>query len=51
MQFFMNDLNSTFRFLSEHACMNRGSTVGKNLNDDVEVRSTTKDVSWVICRY
>ena len=36
MKFFMNGLNSTnntFRFLSEHACMNRGSTVGKNLND------------------
>ena len=34
--FFMNGLNSTnntFRFLSEHACMNRGSTVGKNLID------------------
>ena len=33
--FFMNGLNSTnntFRFLSEHACMNRGSTVGKNMN-------------------
>ena len=36
MKFFMNGLNSTnntFRFLSEHACMNRGSTVGKNLNN------------------
>ena len=35
MKFFMNGLNSTnntFRFLSEHACMNRGSAVGKNMN-------------------
>ena len=35
MKFFMNGLNSTnntFRFLSNHACMNRGSTVGKNMN-------------------
>ena len=35
MKFFMNGLNSTnntFRFLSEHACTNRGSTVGKNMN-------------------
>ena len=29
----LNSTNNTFRFLSEHACMNRGSTVGKNLND------------------
>ena len=31
----MNGLNSTtnaFLFLSGHACMNRGSTVGKNIN-------------------
>ena len=35
MKFFMNGLNSTnntFRFLSDHSCMNRGSTVGKNMN-------------------
>ena len=35
MKFFMNGLNSTnntFRFLSDHACMNRCSTVGKNIN-------------------
>ena len=35
MKFFMNGLNSTyntFRFLSDHDCMNRGSTVGKNMN-------------------
>ena len=29
----LNSMNNTFRFLSEHACMNRASTVGKNLND------------------
>ena len=35
MKFFMNgsnSMNNTFRFLSNHACMNRGSTVGKNMN-------------------
>ena len=35
MKFYMNGLNSTnntFQFLSNHACMNRGSTVGKNMN-------------------
>ena len=35
MKCFMNGLNSTnntFQFLSDHACMNRGSTVGKNMN-------------------
>ena len=35
MKFFMNGLNSTnntFRFLSDHACMNICSTVGKNIN-------------------
>ena len=35
MKFYMNGLNSTnrtFRFLSNHACMNRGSTIGKNIN-------------------
>ena len=34
MKFFMTGLNSTnntFRFLSNHACMNRGSTIGKNI--------------------
>ena len=33
--FFMKDLNSmnnTFRCLSNQACMNRGSTIGKNTN-------------------
>ena len=33
--FFMNGLNrtnNTSRFLSGHACMNRGSAVGKNMN-------------------
>ena len=31
----MNGINSTdrtFRFLSNRACMNRGSTIGKNMN-------------------
>ena len=35
MKFYMNGINSTnrtFRFLSNHACMNRGSTIGKNIN-------------------
>ena len=36
MKFFMNGINSTNRtfrfFLSNHACMNIGSTVGKNIN-------------------
>ena len=35
IQFFMNGTNSTnetFRFLSNHACMNRGSTIGKKMN-------------------
>ena len=35
MKFFMNGINSTnrtFRFLSNHACMNRGSIIGKNMN-------------------
>ena len=33
--FLMNGLNSTnntFRFVSDHACMNRGSIVGMNIN-------------------
>ena len=35
MKFVINGLNrtnNTFRFLSNHACMNRGSTIGKNIN-------------------
>ena len=35
MKFYMNGINSTnrtFSFLSNHACMNRGSTIGKNIN-------------------
>ena len=28
----LNSTNNTFRFLSDHTCMNRGSTVGKNMN-------------------
>ena len=28
----LNSTNNTFRFLSDHACMNRCSTVGKNNN-------------------
>ena len=34
-KFFMNGINSTnksLRFLFNHACMNRGSTIGKNMN-------------------
>ena len=37
MKFFLcmngiNSTNRTFRFVSNHACMNRGSTIGKNIN-------------------
>ena len=28
----LNSMNNTFRFLSDHACMNRCPTVGKNIN-------------------
>ena len=51
----LNSMNDTFRFLSNHACMNRGSTIGKNINYILwkyEVPpNSPKDVSWDICRY
>ncbi len=31
----MNSTNTTFRCLSNHDCMNRGSTIGKNMNVEV----------------
>ena len=47
----LNSTNNTFRFLSDHACMNRCSTVGKNINYikwKYDVPPLTKDVSWDI---
>ena len=54
MKFFMNGINSTnktFRFLSNHDCMNTGSTIGKNMNYIIMWKCDVPPKMWNICHY